>query len=310
MKYSLHQLTGLLLVVLLAWAASSVPAFAAPLSPPVLGGNAILALEPDTTLMEVAVQTGVGFQALQNANPEIDPWTPLPGMRIRVPKQALFPGKPVAGLTINLAELRLYYLPSVTSTEGTFYPLGIGRQGWETPEGDFQVVIKREKPIWRVPSTIKAEHPELPDYIPAGPHNPLGDYWLGLSAPGYGLHGTNRPQGVGRRVSHGCIRLYDQDIASLYECVETGTRVQIIYQPGKAAQQGDLLLLEVHPDYLGRYPDMFQEALTRIAQLGWNGEIDYDKVLTATREQTGIPVAVGQRTKQKGSPLSSTGAAL
>jgi len=281
---------------------SSALAFQGIISPPVLGLNAVTEVESDTTLMELAVQTGVGFQALQNANPGLDPWAPPVGARIVIPKQALFPGEPITGVTINLAELRLYYLPDSTREEGFVYPLGIGRAGWETPEGDFQVVIKRERPIWRVPTTIKAEHPELPDYIPAGAHNPLGNYWLGLSAPGYGLHGTNRPQGVGRRVSHGCIRLYEQDIQALYENVALGTKVRILYQPTKASRQKDLLLLEVHPDYLGRYPDMFQEALTRIGKLGWDGEINYNKILEVVSEQRGVPIAVGHRAKQKGSP--------
>ncbi len=281
--------------LLLLESASPTQALLEPDPPPVLGRNAITEIKPNTTLMELAVQTGVGFQALQNANPDVDPWAPPVGARIPVPKQALFPGQPIAGLTINLAELRLYYLPDSTGSGGFFCPLGIGRQGWETPEGTFQVVIKKEKPIWRVPPAIKAEHPELPDFIPAGPHNPLGNYWLGLSAPGYGLHGTNRPQGVGRRVSHGCIRLYDQDIQALYEKVIPGTKVRIIYHPAKASLQDNWLLLEVHPDYLGRYPDLFQEALTQIGQLGWDGDIDYGRVLEVTNAQRGVPVAVGKR---------------
>lgn len=279
---------------LLLLAISAGPARARPDLPPVFGHNLTWLTEPGTSLMELAVQTGVGFQALQNANPGVDAWVPEPGSRIIIPGQAIFPGSPKPGLTINLAELRIFHLRGEsTAPELALYPLGIGRAGWETPEGTFQLIQKVEDPYWRVPATIKQQAPELPDFVPPGPNNPLGKYWLGLSVPGYGLHGTNRPYGVGRRVSHGCIRLYDKDIQTLYRTVEPGTEVRIVYQPVKATVSAGNLLLEVHPDYLNRYPDLFQQALSRISQLRWNGQLSYEKILAVVAEQRGIPVVVG-----------------
>lgn len=261
---------------------------------PVLGETLEVRIEPGCSLMELAVQYNVGFQALQNANPDIDPWIPNSGSRVIIPKQTILPGKLKTGLTINLAELRIFQLEEVSGIKiAAFYPLGIGREGWETPEGEFQVIQKVKNPLWRVPENIKKENPDLPDFVPPGPNNPLGRYWLGLSIPGYGLHGTNRPYGVGRRVSHGCIRLYAKHIEALYHTIDPGTRVRIIYQPVKAAGSEKDLLLEVHPDYLHRYSDLFQEALNQIGRLNWHGEVDYAKVLSVVAAQRGVPEKVG-----------------
>jgi L,D-transpeptidase ErfK/SrfK len=264
--------------------------------PPLLGENRIVTTEAGVSLMELAILSGVGFQNLLNANPGIDPWVPNPGAQVVIPKQAIFPGTPATGLTINLAELRIFHLAGTSLTGTTsFYPLGIGRAGWETPEGEFRLIEKVENPFWRIPQGIKEENPELPDFIPPGPNNPLGKYWLGLSVPGYGLHGTNKPYGVGRRVSHGCIRLYDQDIRMLYQTVDPGEKVRIVYLPVKATSIGRALFLEVHPDYLNRFPDLFQEALRQISRLGWNGQVSYERVLAVVSEQRGLPETVGQR---------------
>jgi len=287
----------ILLLVILSFPESAVTAKSTP--PPLVGEIRRVKIGPEMTLMELAVQEGVGFQALQNANPASDPWRPDPGRPILVPAQAIFPGPPTAGLTINLAELRVYFFAERKGSVG-FYPLGIGRQGWETPEGVFQVIQKVENPVWRVPPAIKRENPELPDFMPAGPQNPLGNYWLGLSVPGYGLHGTNRPYGVGRRVSHGCIRLYDEDIKELFDKVRPGTRVRILYQPVKATIAGGDLYLEVHPDFDQRYPNLFQEALSRISALPWPGDIDYSRVRTLVSEQRGIPARIGSLQAQTG----------
>lgn len=286
----------ILLCALMSLAATTAGNATETTLPAILGENLTVLIEPGVSLIELAVQSGVGFQALQNANPDVDIWIPAPGTQVIIPKRAIFPGKPSPGLTINLAEMRVFHLSGESAeNEAGCYPMGIGRDGRDTPEGDYQIIDKVENPVWRVPGSIRAVKPELPDFVPAGPDNPLGKYWLGLSIPGYGLHGTNRPFGVGRRVSHGCIRLYDRDIRTLYRAVEPGARVRIVYQPVKAASTGKDLLLEVHPDYLHRYPDLFQLALHQISRTGWGGDVDYEKVLALVEEQRGIPEKVGTR---------------
>lgn len=248
------------------------------------------------TLMEVARRSGFGYEAVANSNRSLDPWNPGRGTEVILPGKALVPSGAKAGLSINLAELRLFHI--IALKDGSYrvnvYPLGVGREGRETPEGQFYVIVKQEHPPWRVPEGLRLQDPSLPQLMPPGKHNPLGDYWLGLSAAGYGVHGTNRPLGVGRRVSYGCLRLYPHDIAALYAEVVIGTPVQISYQPVKATTSGRDLLLEVHPDYLGRFDDPFQYALNVISRTGWTGEIDYSLVRDVVRAQKGLPQTIGR----------------
>ena len=249
------------------------------------------------TLMEVARREGFGYDVVVNSNKSVDPWNPKNGTEIILPGKVIVPSGAQTGLTINLAELRLFHIieREDRSYQVGVYPLGIGREGRATPEGVFHINVKKQHPYWRVPEWLRKEDPSLPMVMSPGPKNPLGDYWLGLSAPGYGIHGTNRPFGVGRRVSSGCMRMYPHDIATLYARVETGTPVRISYQPIKATGNGNNLLLEVHPDYLGRFTDLFQQALHVIAKTGWSGMVNYSLVREVVRIQSGIPEIVGVR---------------
>lgn len=246
--------------------------------------------------MEVARREGLGFEVVANSNRHLDPWVPREGSTVLLPEEIILPYGAQLGLTINLAELRLFHFTKDETPRVSAYPLGIGREGRETPEGFYRVVVKKEQPDWRVPEGLRKTDPSLPKIVPPGPQNPLGDYWLGLSAPGYGVHGTNRPYGVGRRVSYGCLRMYADDIATLYQQIETGAPVQITYQPVKAAWQGDYLLLESHPDYLHRFEDLFQHALSVISRTGWPGEVDYARVKEAVFTQSSLPEIVGMIT--------------
>jgi len=220
-----------------------------------ISANRPYVIGPGETLMEIGLRAGLGFQALVAANPGIkDPWLPGVGREIVLPYAALLPPGIAPGITINLAEFRLY-LAEANGDQWRvrIYPIGLGRQDWETPEGEYAIVNKVLDPIWTPPESLRAEKPELPKALPPGPANPLGRFWLGLSAPGVGLHGTNQPYGVGRRVSHGCIRLYPDDIADLAARVGIGTPVRILYQPYKTGVTEQGLLLEIHADYLNRF---------------------------------------------------------
>ncbi|MEZ4600331.1 MAG: L,D-transpeptidase family protein [Syntrophotaleaceae bacterium] len=268
---------------------------------PVVGANRPYLVGRRETLIELARRSGTGYQALTRANPGIDPWLPPPGIDVELPYAFILPLVAEEGITINLAEQRLYYIWRENGRSRVrAYAIGIGREGWETPLGLFSIISKVTKPAWTPPPGIRAKSPELPAVVPPGPGNPLGDYWLGLSAKGYGIHGTHKPFGVGRRVSHGCLRLYPEDIEDLFHRVETGTPVRIIDQPLKVGLKEGRLYLEVHGRLTGNEEQMEEEVLQQARDLPWEGRIDRSLVLKALQEARGIPVPISYPLEDRG----------
>jgi L,D-transpeptidase ErfK/SrfK len=249
----------------------------------IVGHNRDYIVGPGETLMELARRAGIGYDSLLRANPGIDPWRPAAGQRLLLPGAVLRLDPLQPGITINLAELRLYL---VWNEDGTrrirVYPVGIGREGWETPLGEFRVSVIINNPGWTPPASLRQEKPDLPGTVPPGPDNPLGSHWIGLTAPGVGIHGTNRPLGVGRRISHGCIRLYPQDIIDLAGRVGPGTPVRILDQPVKSLVRNGNLYLEVHRPVDAR-------AVPGLPSNGW----DEESIIRVLQEASGIPVRIG-----------------
>lgn len=213
----------------------------------------------DDTLLDIGRHFDLGYWDMVLANPGVDIWLPGAGTRVLVPRRFILPKGPRDGIVVNIPELRLYYYPPAAKGKKgqdkvrkvITHPAGLGRQDWATPLGHTVVVDKIVHPAWYPPSSIRAEHAargdKLPGIVPAGPDNPLGQYALLLNIPGYLIHGTNKPYGVGMRVSHGCVRLYPEDIASLFGEVARGTPVHIVEQPYKLTWHQGELLLEVQP---------------------------------------------------------------
>ena len=209
------------------------------------------------------------------------------------------------GIVINIPEMRVYYFPP----EGSEYagrvvthPLGIGREGWSTPLGKTTIVRKKADPTWTPPASIRKEHAaqgeELPDVVPAGPDNPLGQHALYLGMPSYLLHGTNKPAGIGLKVSHGCIRLYPEDIASLFSMVEPGTPVNIISEPYKIGREGNTLYIEAHPpDASGDAPvrsfTPWVEAVIGATESRQSSPVDWDRAQKIVETADGIPEPIG-----------------
>lgn len=219
----------------------------------VVGHNLLVYSHEEDTLLDIARRFDIGYTEIVEANPELDPWLPGGDQRVFVPNRFILPDAPHKGIVINLAEMRLYYYPKPQKNQRQqviTHPLGIGRQGWTTPLGKTRIIQKKKDPTWTPPASILAEHlakgDPLPNVVPAGPDNPLGAYAMRLGIPGYLLHGTNRPFGVGLRVSHGCIRLFPEDIEHLFGIVAVDTPVEILYQPYKAALHNGKLYLEAH----------------------------------------------------------------
>ncbi|MHB1398162.1 MAG: L,D-transpeptidase [Trichloromonadaceae bacterium] len=297
---SLIMILGWLCLILLAdpalawYPRSEAEALLDPQTPaPVIGSNRIYVLGADETLIELAYRAGLGYEGLAAANPGIDPWLPEAGRAVLLPYEAILPAGTELGITINLAEYRLYL---VWEQQGRrlvrIYPIGIGAEGVETREGRFTVTSVIADPSWTVPASIRAERPELPGTVPPGPENPLGKYWIGLSLEGIGIHGTNKPYGLGRRVSHGCIRLYPEDIEDLAARVGKGTAVRIVYQPIKLGLRGRYLLAEVHPDFLGRIDNRLEEVRRLRKGLSWGGLFDAQALQQVLAEARGIPLPV------------------
>ncbi len=192
----------------------------------------------EDTLPDIARRFDVGYEEILLANPGVDPWLPGVGREVVVPTQFVLPAAPHEGVVVNVAAMRIFYYPSHKKGEPQVvytHPIGIGRVGWKTPEGTTKIVSRQKDPVWVVPKSVRAEHLEdgekLPGIVPAGPDNPLGQYAFRLGWPSYLIHGTNKPYGVGMRSSHGCMRLYPEDIAVFFDLIPIGTKVTIVNQP-------------------------------------------------------------------------------
>ncbi len=249
------------------------------------------------TLLDIARQYDLGYNQIIAANPSIDPWTPPKGAKILVPKIFVLPSfRPPTGILVNLAEMRLYFFGEQTSSGQHLYtsPVGVGREGFTTALGVYTVLSKAKNPVWVVPPSVKKEEPDLPDRVPPGPENPLGGYIIRFSRLQYGIHGTNRPWGVGRRVSHGCIRLYPEDIAQLFPLVPVGALIQIDFQPIKAGWDVDTgqCWLQVFYDYEGKVKDPLAEALLAVdlcEQALGPLDIDLMAIKEAVKQMSGVP---------------------
>ena len=259
----------------------------------ILGRQATHVVKTDESLPEIGRRYDIGFWAITAANPGVDPYIPDPGRRIVLPTRWILPDAPIyEGIVINIAEMRLFVFLHGRARTVTTFPIGIGDQGKETPVGTFTIIEKIINPAWYVPESIRKEEPDLPAVVPPGPDNPMGSHALRLSNPTLLIHGTNRPWGIGMRSSHGCIRLYQEDISVLFGMVKRGTPVAIVDQPVKAAARGDRVYLQVHDAWDGR--DLYDEALKVLEAKNLESQVDLEKTRKATGARTGLLVDVSK----------------
>jgi len=253
----------------------------------VIGTMKSYVVRESDSLIELARKYGLGYNEIADANEKLDPFIPELGATVRIPTFWVLPDVPrEQGIVINLSELRLYYYPYQNAKFVFTFPIGIGDEGTETPLGAFTITEKRVNPIWYVPKSIQEERPDMPTQVPPGPDNPLGTHALRLSIGPILIHGTNKPWGTGRRVSHGCIRLYPEDIPELYQLVSNGTKVFIVRQPVKLGLKNGRVYLEVHR---GDGVDYYQEALRLIRERKLLHRINRAKLAQVLKEKTGIP---------------------
>jgi L,D-transpeptidase ErfK/SrfK len=268
------------------------------------------------TLLDIARTHDIGQNEILLANPSVDRWLPEEGAMVKLPKRYILPDAERSGLVLNLPEMRLYYFPEPESGEIPVvitHPVSVGRMDWETPLGITKIASKKKDPTWTPPQSLKeealADGNVLPDVVPAGPDNPLGRYAMRLGIPGYLIHSTNKPYGVGMRVTHGCVRMYPEDIESLFDKIPTGTPVQIVNQPIKLGWLAGSLFMELHPpldEDLEKYANYMQSVLDTIADfISANADsIDANtsKALAlsgralrqAVEEQNGIPMVISK----------------
>ena len=256
----------------------------------------------DETLIDIARANNLAFPEIMSANQGLDdPWVVEPEKHLLLPQRHLLPNTKREGVIVNKGDLRLYYF----SKENKVYsfPIGIGRGDWETPTGKARITGKKKNPYWTVPASILEEEPHWPKVVKPGPENPLGTRAIYLSMPGYLLHGTNKPWGVGMKVSHGCIRLYPEDVEMLYELVSKGENVEIIDQPVKTGWFGGVLYLEVHSMHpYGLEDKEIIESNMRLLPLATKSlqesakhyvvNIDWKKVVDIVKKASGVPEAI------------------
>ena len=258
------------------------------------------------TLLDIARRYGLGYHDVKLSNPEVDTWLPGEGTEVLLPTEFVLPLGKREGIILNVPEMRLYYFPrkgASGSPEVLTFPVGIGREGWRTPYVTTTVIQKRERPSWYPPQSIRDEHAAngdpLPRRVGPGPENPLGDYAMRLGVPEYLIHGTNKPWGVGMRVSHGCVRLYPEDIEKLFRQVKLGTRVHIVNQPYKVGIRSGRLFLEAHP-YLQEDADRFRDNLTSVVKMVVANteegayEVDWELARQVVEAARGVPVEIGR----------------
>ena len=286
-----------------------------------VGHVQIVTARQQDTLLDIARRYDVGYDEIRMANPGVDVWLPGAGTRVVVPTRFILP-KSWKGIVVNVAEMRLFYFPKAKPKEPgkvITFPVSIGRGNWETPVARTRVAAKLKNPSWTPPASIRKEHeqmgePPLPAVVPGGPGNPLGLFALQLALPGYLIHGTNKPYGVGMRVSHGCIRLYPRNIKALFKVVPVGTPVRIINRPEQVGWDDGRVYVEAYPSkgkkgLVDRRLAVIRKAVQQeVARVPGRtaSDIDWTDVRRALAQPSGMPVNVTVGTREASAAASSS----
>ena len=271
----------------------------------IIGQMSLFTTKESDTFIELSRRFGLGYQELVLANPKVDPWLPGEGTQIVIPTRFILPKSKRQGLILNTAEMRLYYFPKRELGYVYTYPISIGKEGWDTPNTLTTIIGKKKDPTWTPPESIKKEHEEkndpLPDKVPPGPDNPLGEYAIRLGLAGYLIHGTNNPRGIGMRVTHGCVRLHPDDIRDLFARVPINTPVAIVNQPYKLAWSEGKLYAEMHPsegdESGGKSKNLtqFVKAIIGATETKKDYKVNWQLANQLAKNKTGLPTSVGSK---------------
>jgi L,D-transpeptidase ErfK/SrfK len=270
--------------------------------PDLVGELGYYTASKEDTLLDLARTNNLGYVEMVAANPGVDPWIPGEGTEINLPTAHLIPDGPRKGVLLNLVDQRLYYFPSDNKPVES-YPIGTGQEAWTTPLGSTKIVRKKQDPTWYVPKSIQEDDPTLPAVVRPGPDNPLGRHALYLGWKAYLIHGTNNPWGVGRRVSHGCVRMYPESIEALFPRLPLGTPVTVVSQEAKLGWHQGMLMLETHPNLkqnneleeTGKFTQApVPELAYRVSQAAGRhiDKVNWLSVKKAVEERSGSPVPI------------------
>ena len=279
---------------------SFVPPGSAPLDrvDTVIGEMQTRIPEHGDTFLDLARYYGLGFNEFAEANPGADEWIPSrAGTPLVVATQFVLPCCRYSGLVVNIPEMRIYYYGAKGPNTLVTFPVGLGREDWKTPTGKFKVREKNVNPTWVIPDSIRKERIADKGFsetmIPGGdPANPLGKYRMRLTLPMYGIHGTNIPWGVGMLVSHGCVRLYPEDIDKLFPMVPVGTEGELVYQRVKIGLRDGRIFAEVHKDLYGIQPGAHRIAMNTLRERRLLDYVDQDKLMAVVQAENGVPTDV------------------
>ena len=275
--------------------------------PLVFGTNEHYTTQYEDTFTDIARRYSLGWDEIARANPGVDQWVPGAGKDLLIPGMRILPDVPQEGIVLNLPEHRLYYFPKTKKGQKRVvitYPVSIGKMDWHTPLGETRIISKQKNPSWYPPDSVRKEHAErgepLPGVVGPGPDNPLGAFAMRLAiTPGaYLIHGTNNPLAVGMAVTHGCMRMYPEDIEALFPQVPVGTKVRIINEPVKTAFVNGELLLEAHPpvDAEGQAYEPNLELFSQLLDkaLGpTTAAVHWDYAREVLQKADGMPIVVG-----------------
>jgi len=269
----------------------------------VIGALSTTPITEGETLSDIARIYNLGYTEIRIANSDVDPWLPEEGSEVMIPNMHVLPDTSKEGIVINVPEMRMYvYDNKSAGGKVATFPISVGRQDWTTPHGEMQVSGKLESPAWYPPASILREHAEmgepLPRVVGPGPDNPLGKYALLLSTKGYLIHGTNKPYGIGMRVTHGCIRMYPKHIKTLFSEVKAGVKVSVIDQAIKVGLLNGVIFMEVHPSFDENALGLAQRyaAAMNIVHGRFGDELlkmSHSRIQQMISEQTGVPSSIG-----------------
>ena len=274
--------------------------FAMPKNGNIVGSLQTAIVQKGETLGDIGRRFDIGVYEMIEANPKLNPWNPSVGSKVVVPTQFILP-ETQDGIVINLAEMRLYFFQPTFSQVST-HPIGIGRKGWRTPLGQAKIIEKKKDPAWRPPQSIRNSYKRkgktLPTVVPPGPENPLGQYAMRLSLPGYLIHGTNRPGGIVVRSSSGCIRLFPEDIESLFYKTNLGTKVEILHAPYKVGRQNNQVFIEAHEPLTDAYyqkipQDIMYNRAFKEAKIQ-SVPIDFSEAEELIDDSNGYPIVIAE----------------